>query len=203
MCGSHRDGSAVRIGHAVARAALVLAALSAAPAVGHAQDTAKATERTGERAPRRSIGAVTVPLVGARAYVAPVWGIHANSAQRFVLTGGVLFEQDSALGCTFASRCQQPLRPVGLVTLTPGLDGLRVSAGGGVLAEPLIGLVGTVSVLRTWRAPVQVEANQTYVGPGVNLLFLGFNVGVTSYWRVAGRSPWQDWFAAFNIGLGI
>ena len=155
-------------------------------------------------AQRQSRWSATVPVVGQRVHLTPAGGAHIGPAQRVFVSAGVMIEADSARGCSRSpDPCSAEGRFVGLLLASPGLDGMRLSAGGGFLGEPLTGLTGTLSVLRTWRAPIQVDANQTFIGPGVNLVLTGMNVGFVSYWRVAGRAPWEDWFATISFGVGL
>ncbi len=113
-------------------------------------------------------------------------------------------ERDSLSMCTpLPHGCIRGSRFVGLVLVAPGLNGGRVAMGGGWIAEPLTGVTGTLSVMRTWRAAGQVSANQTFAGPSVTAYLWGLNMDVTSYWRLFLDVTGESWFASFRMGVGF
>ena len=59
------------------------------------------------------------------------------------------------------------------------------------------------SVLRTWRDPWRVEANQTFVGPEIRFSPLVITFGIGYYWRTAGSAPGDDRFFAPTIGFRL
>ena len=155
-------------------------------------------------AQRPSLGSLRSPLTGERTYLFLAPGAHLSSVQRVAVTAGATFERERESSCQpTVHGCVRGPRVVGLALAAPGLTGGRLAFGGAWIAEPLTGLAGTVSTLRTWGSAAQVEPNQSFVGPGVTAYLLGFNVAVTSYWRVAGDAPREAWFASFSMGVGF
>jgi len=148
------------------------------------------------------------PIEGWRGRIVPLAGLHAGPSQRVAVTSGLVVERAREDGCpdtAAAPRSRGCWRggPVGLLLASPGLRGLRVSVGGGWLSESMSGATLTLSALRTWGARGQVEANQTYLGPGVNVLVSVVNVGFAAYVRIAGDAPDEEWFATVSFGIGL
>jgi hypothetical protein len=60
------------------------------------------------------------------------------------------------------------------------------------------------TVLRTWKNPWQLEANQTYAGGEVILwpiIFVGPRIGLLK--RVAGPVTSKNWFITLDFGFGL
>ena len=155
-------------------------------------------------AQRQTVGSVVVPATGERLYLRLAPGLHFSSVQRVAATAGVTLETDSTDACTPTIHgCLRGPRVVGLAVASPGLTGGRLAVGGAWIAEPLTGVGGVLSLLRTWGGEAQVAPNQTFVGPGASAYLFAFNVEVVSYWRLAGDATGESWFASFRMGIGF
>jgi hypothetical protein len=142
---------------------------------------------------RGCVGEDTVPHV----HVIPAIGIHAGTPQKVSAAIGV------GLGVEWQKNGRDHSRNVALFA-EPGLSGGRAS-----LAYVDNGKFGSgygiaATVLRTWKEPLTVKSNMTYVGGDILLwpiVFMGPRIGV--FRRVAGDATSKKWFVSFDFGIGL
>lgn len=60
-----------------------------------------------------------------------------------------------------------------------------------------------LSAIRTWRTPLVVAGNQTFIGPEIRLSVLYLTVGAGHYWRTAGVTPGDGQFSALTFGFWL
>lgn len=82
-----------------------------------------------------------------------------------------------------------------------GQGGARASLAVFSRAPTGVGAQVRVSAIRTWRNPLVVAANQTFVGPELRISFTALTVGVGHYWRTAGTTPGDNRFAAVTFSV--
>ena len=85
-----------------------------------------------------------------------------------------------------------------------GTGGRELSIGYSWHDELVTGeLAVKASVLDTWNDPKHAEPDQTYVGVGIDLVFLLVYVTVSHYWHVAGNDDEHDRITSVGVGIGF
>jgi len=136
----------------------------------------------------------TVP----RGHIVPALGVHFGTPQKASAALGVVVGED------WQKDGRDHSRNVALF-VEPGLSAGRASVayldhGFGAFGS---GFAIGPSVLRTWKDPLTVKPNVTFLGIDATLwpvLFTGPRVGV--FRRVAGNDS-HKWFFSFDIGIGL
>ena len=81
---------------------------------------------------------------------------------------------------------------------------LSIGYGGASLAIPLVcELAPKVSILRTWGDPGGAEPGQTYIGAGLDLMFMLVYVTVSHYWHYSGNDNEHDRITSVGVGIGF
>ncbi len=138
----------------------------------------------------------TVP----RTHILPALGVHIGTPQKISAALGVVLGED------WQANGRDHSRNVALFA-EPGLGAGRASLA---FVEHGYGSFGSgygiaATVLRTWKSPWQLDANQTYVGGEAILwpiVFVGPRIGLLK--RVAGpeNGP-HKWFVTLDFGFGL
>jgi len=134
-----------------------------------------------------------------RFHVLPALGIQVGSPQKVSAALGIVAGED------FVRDGRDHSRNIALFA-EPGLGGGRaslayVSHGYGSFGS---GFGVAATVLRTWKEPWQLDANQTYVGGEVLLwpiLFVGPRIGLLR--NVSSVETSRHWFWSFSFGIGL
>lgn len=137
----------------------------------------------------------TVP----RTHVLPGVGLHVGTPQKASIALGLVVGED------WQENGRDRSRNVALFA-EPGLGAGRASLafidhGYGSFGSGF-GLAATV--LRTWKEPWQLDANQTYVGGEIlvwPVLFTGPRFGLLR--RVSGPETSKRWFFTLDFGIGL
>jgi hypothetical protein len=138
----------------------------------------------------------TVP----RAHILPALGIHVGTPQKASFALGVVLGED------WQKNGRDHSRNVA-VFAEPGLGAGRASVA---YVDHGYGSFGSgygiaATVLRTWKQPWQLDANQTYAGGEILLwpiVFTGPRIGLLH--RVAGpNTDKQRWFITLDFGFGL
>ncbi len=138
----------------------------------------------------------TVP----RTHILPALGVHVGTPQKASAALGVVLGED------WQANGRDHSRNVALFA-EPGLGAGRASLA---FVDHGYGSFGSgygiaATVLRTWKQPWQLDANQTYVGVEAILwpiVFVGPRIGLLK--RVAGpeHGP-HKWFVTIDFGFGL
>jgi hypothetical protein len=90
------------------------------------------------------------------------------------------------------------------ISLSPGLDGVRISAGwlGVWVGHGVISMEARLTVIRTWKNPISAGPNETYLGPELRMSPL-FVIGIGYYFQINQSEKTKKSFFGFQIGLGI
>lgn len=124
--------------------------------------------------------------------VIPLFGVQYGAPERYAASLGVGFATTGGFQ-----------RWAGYALIAEGgQSGARVSLATMVHGAVTIAQV-RVSAIRTWRDPLVVAANQTFVGPELRLSMLYVTVGAGHYWRTAGTTPGDSQFSALTFGFWL
>ncbi len=145
---------------------------------------------------REMLGEDTVP----QSHILPGGGLHFGTPQKASIALGVVLGED------WQKNGRDHSRNVALFA-EPGLGAGRASVayldhGYGSFGSG-VGVAATV--MRTWKRPWQLDANQTYAGGELLLwpvVFTGPRIGL--FRRVAGSdTPKRLWFVSLDFGIGL
>lgn len=155
----------------------------------------------------RAIALLLTSLVGAPTLALGQDGPQStNGRPEFMVGLQISAPQKIALGGGFVVPLRRTMESFSglLAAAEVGVGGGRLSIGAASYAAPkVVGAQLRASVLRTWASPWKVAPRQTFVGPEARLTFGFLTVGGGGYWRVSGRAPGDERFAAFSLGLGL
>jgi hypothetical protein len=84
------------------------------------------------------------------------------------------------------------------LAVEPGLGGGQVSLGLASMGGPSAVARLQLSILRTWKAPLGVAGDQTFVGVEGRLGVLFIGLGLGGYKRVAGNAPGDSWLFSIS-----